>query len=136
MNSAMTGTHTPGPCLTALSSQVGKHLLEAFADRDEVVGDDNLRPQSHLSADAKLYLGQGRDAGQAAALLRDVRSWFEGRGVGRALGLPWGDPALALGFAPVAELDRGCPSLAGLETEEEVLLRVGCFPRVLGLEPG
>ena len=116
-------------------AQVGKHLLEAFWDSDEVVGDDNLRPQAHLSADVKLFLGASWDATRSEMLRRDLRAWFVAREVGAALGgVPWGHPSLALGYAPVAAIDRGCPALAGL-SDAGVVDKLGRFPRIAGLEP-
>jgi len=114
--------------------EVGKHLLEAFVDGDEVVGDSNLRPQSHLSADVKLHLGPTWPATRSRMLQRDAAAWFQERGMAASLGAPWGSPSLTFGYAPVAELDRSCMALAGLE-EQAVVARIGAFPTILGLRP-
>lgn len=123
---AVDGTHSV--CVL----QVGKHLLEAFQDGDEVVGDDSIRPQSHLSADAKLFLGRSWDAAQAEMAKRDIHHWFEHGNIGKRIGIPWGSPRLAIGYGPIAELDRFCPALLGLD-DAETVAKISKFPTIVAM---
>lgn len=114
--------------------QVGKHVLEAYQDRDTVVGAANLRPQAHLSADAKAFFGADWGPSRSEGTARELRAWWDAHGLAAATGRAWGDPALALGYAPVARLDRRCPALLGLD-DEAVVAAIACHPTLHSLCP-
>jgi hypothetical protein len=113
---------------------VGKHLLEIFQDDDvDECGDDNVRPQSHLSADVQLFLGPTMCEEEAAQKLQDFFEWL------RASPLPargWdaaADPAaLCLGRLPVADLDRNSAAVLGL-SEEEIVDKVADYQQICSL---
>jgi len=121
-------------CLYLNYCEVGKHVLEAYQDRDTVVGVANLRPQAHLSADAKAFFGADWGPSRSEGTARELRAWWDAHGLAAATGRAWGDPALALGYAPVARLDRRCPALLGLD-DEAVVAAIACHPTLHSLCP-
>jgi len=84
---------------------VGKHLLEACWDNDQVTG--VLRPQTHMSADTLLWFGPSPSTEELAELEAMLDEWWEREGIEARFGRH--DPKSALGYLPVADLcrDRG-----------------------------
>ena len=99
---------------------VGKPVLDVFLNQDEVLGDDNIRPQRHWSADWMIKFGQPLPEEMITAMESQFDSWFtEKEQFFNNLGIERG-PKLALGQIPVADLDRYCEECIGLNDEEIV----------------
>ncbi|HZF53776.1 MAG TPA: hypothetical protein VE093_34265 [Polyangiaceae bacterium] len=110
--------------------EVGKQLWDVFRDKDEVVGDDNIRPLRYYSADAFLWFGEDRDPAWVRKQLEDFSGWWDARRADlEALGFRKDDPRNAIGSIPVADLDRQSGSIAGM-SEDEILDLIGKHPWV------
>ena len=82
---------------------VGKHLLEACWDRDDVAC-VQLRPQTHISCDTLLWFGASPSAAEAAAAEGELGEWWEREGIEQRFRR--GDASSAVGYCPVADLCR------------------------------
>jgi len=84
---------------------VGKHLLEACDDNDDVTG--VLRPQTHMSADTSLWFGHNSTAKELSDIEAKLNEWWDREDIGSQFGRT--DPSSAVGYLPVADLcfDRG-----------------------------
>jgi len=112
---------------------VGKHLMELFQDDDEdECGDENVRPQRTMSADAQCYFGPSMSEEEAAQKLSDFHDWLRASPHRRRSWCPLEQQQLALGRIPVAALDRSHPSIAGL-SEEQIVDKIADFQELCSL---
>jgi hypothetical protein len=116
--------------------ELGKPLWDVFKDRDDVVGDQNIRPLRYYSADT--FLNFAPSLTLADRLWQSVewlqfRFWWtlHARKLA-ALGFSWNDPKNSIGNITVALLDRQHGPVAGLSEEDIVTLigRYQSFKRV------
>lgn len=113
---------------------VGKHLMEhQHQDDDEdECGDENVRPQRTLSADARCYFWPSMSEEEAAQKLSDFHDWLRASPHRRRSWCPLEQQQLALGRIPVAALDRSHPSIAGL-SEEQIVDKIADFQELCSL---
>jgi hypothetical protein len=105
--------------------EVGKPIWDCFRDKDEVVGDDNIRPLRYYSPDAFLWFGEDLDAARMRQELDEFSSWWDAQHTHlEALGFRKDDPKNSIGSIPVADLDRQSGSIAGM-SEDEIVQRIG-----------
>jgi hypothetical protein len=105
--------------------EVGKPLWDVFRDKDEVVGDDNIRPLRYYSSDAFLWFGENADPAIVRKELEEFSSWWDAHNDElAALGFRKGDLKNSIGSIPVADLDRQSGSIAGM-SEDEILALIG-----------
>jgi hypothetical protein len=79
-------------------SEVGKPLLSAFEDKDEVIGIHNLRPLEHISASFDIYFGESSKYRYDLAFRMRLHRWI------RSLDLDPLDPKLCLGFVKIGQV--------------------------------
>lgn len=110
--------------------QAGLHLYEMFLEQNEVVPDAQILPLRFASADTYLWFGSTTGPRSLEAKNAAIETWFRSHEKRfRALGLHWGDPALAIGWLPVADLT---PARVGLEAQLELVNRLARMHIVLG----
>ncbi len=83
----------------------GKPILDIIKDRDEVVGEDNIRPQHRYSADFHLRWSYGIGHGEEWNKRFD-EWWTQNHNYMRALGFERDDPRCAFGYGVVGHLVR------------------------------
>lgn len=99
---------------------VGKPILDVFLNQDEVVGDDNIRPQRHWSADWMIKFGQPLPDQMIENMEEQFWNWFESKEqFFNDLGIYRG-PNLSLGQIPVANINMQCDVCRGLSPTEIV----------------
>ncbi|MFO0744810.1 MAG: hypothetical protein U1F43_03930 [Myxococcota bacterium] len=116
--------------------ELGKPLLDAIADKDEHIGDDNVRPLRFYSADALLHFGATTSVRDYLAAEAKLFLWWYSDEAApfRALGFTPHDPRNAMGHLTVASLDRERGAIAGLSEaaivdlvgRHQAFLRVHC----------
>jgi len=109
---------------------VGKPVLDVFLNQDDVVGDNNIRPQHHWSADWMIKFGEPLPEEMISEMENQFESWFtEKEQFFNSLGIERG-PKLALGQIPVANLDRTCEECFGLN-ESEIVQKLSSYQFII-----
>ena len=82
--------------------EVGKPLQDVWKDADDVVGDDNIRPQKYYAADFSVRFEQTSKEKEQ----QDLKSFFEwfdrNENFLNNLGFYKNDPKISLGYIPIA----------------------------------
>lgn len=105
---------------------VGKPVLDVFLNQDEVVGDDNIRPQHHWSADWMIKFGEPLPETMIQQMESQFDSWFTDKEeYFNSVGIYRG-PKLSLGQIPVADLDFDCDACKGL-THSEIVYKLSPY---------
>lgn len=113
--------------------QAGTHIYEMFLEKNTVVPLDQIRPLRHLSADSYFWFGSTTGPKALAKRQNDIATWFrENEPLFRALGFYWGDPRLAIGWLPVADLD---PAVLDLADQNALIRKLSSFGSVVSMEP-
>lgn len=103
--------------------ELGKPLLDYYRDRDEIIGDDNVRPLRYFSGDSILQFGPTTPyVHLLRERLRFDAWWTQNEQKLRSLGFRRGDPKNAIGHITVGMLDPTRGRVAGLSRKE--LLRL------------
>jgi len=79
--------------------EVGKPLLDVFKDKDEHIGEDNVRPQSYYSADFMVKFGMDTPDVIYNHRLEMFKQWYSQQ--------DYNFENLSLGMIPVASLETG-----------------------------
>lgn len=109
---------------------VGKPILDVFLNNDDVVGDDNIRPQHHWSADWMIKFGQPLPKEIIADMEQKFWSWFERKeNFFNSLDITKG-PKMSLGQIPVADIDRYCDECIDL-TDEEIVQKISQYQFII-----
>ena len=104
--------------------QTGRHILELFWAKDDLIPDEHVLPLRKLSADTWIWFGPTFGDHWCTTTRDAVKAWFmERREKFARLDLYWGDPRLAVGQIPVADLADRCSSLQRKRTMLEHLSR-------------
>jgi hypothetical protein len=102
--------------------QIGRHLYEMFLSQDDVARDEHILPLRYLSADTYIWLGTTTGPQSLKKREDKIQEWFEKHTERlNSLGFYWGDPKLALGWIPVADL---VPEILDLESQVELLTEI------------
>ena len=111
--------------------QVGRTFLEMYEAQDDQLDDQHIQPFQFISADTSLWFGPTRGAESDMEKLRQVQVWFQQRESRfNSLGFHWGDPKLALGRLPVAQLQE--PLFTVVEMKD-FIERISKFNKVIGV---
>lgn len=113
--------------------ELGKPLWDVFQDKDEIVGDENIRPLRYFSANALVHFGKTTSKSQVSRQLREFNRWWDEKEEFLSrLGFTKNDPKNSLGNIPVADLCRNRGAIKGLSQVETVKL-IGKFPIIKGV---
>ncbi|MGE3759946.1 MAG: hypothetical protein AB7H97_19420 [Pseudobdellovibrionaceae bacterium] len=113
--------------------ELGKPLWDVYQDKDEIVGDQNIRPLRYFSANGLLHFGKTLTSGQVSRQLREFNKWWdEKEEFLRSLGFKKNDPKNSIGNIPVADLCRDRGAIKGLNQHQIVRL-IGKYPRIKGV---
>jgi hypothetical protein len=85
---------------------VGRHILEMYNARDEDAHDDHVLPQHKIAGDFYLWFGNNTSDSFDAYRMNDIEHWFKEKQIDTIVNMQWGDPRLAIGWLPVAEIDH------------------------------
>jgi hypothetical protein len=77
---------------------VGKQVLDAYFNKDEVVGGDNIRPLQYASAAFDIFFGQSTKPSFELEFKKEFNAWIMRQGLDPR------DPKLSIGYIKVAEL--------------------------------
>lgn len=100
--------------------EVGKPLWDVFKDKDDIVGDHNIRPLKWYSADMMIYFLDGGYRGK----INQFWNWFDQNSKFlNDLGFFKEDKKLAIGHIPVARLIT-------TDTKEEVISKISKFNKI------
>ena len=102
-------------------SQVGKSILDAYEDEDEIMKESNIRPLSVYDGSFDIRL-RGWSLKKADSLRNELSTWMACKGVDSK------DKKWAVGWLVVAELIRNG------ETEEELISRLSNMTEVVSVE--
>lgn len=104
--------------------EAGKQILDVYFDKDEFVGENNIRPHRYYSADAKLSFSTPISETKYKSIQNDFKLWWsENTKKLKKIGLTSiNDPKNAFGYIQVASLKRKKGSVAGLSDKEIVTL--------------
>ena len=88
--------------------QVGRHLFEMFQAQDHDLAEEHILPLKLVSADSYFWFGPSSGKSGLEKKYAQIEAWFkQNEELFRRRGLgAWGDPRLAIGWLPVADLDR------------------------------
>lgn len=85
--------------------EVGKPLYDVYKDRDDIVGEDNIRPLKYYSADFRVHFHE-KSKKDVEKFLTGMNVWWDDNfDYLFAKGFYKNDPANAIGNIPVAKLD-------------------------------
>ena len=85
-------------------AHVGRHIEEVFYARDSGIDNSHITPMSKISGSSRLWLGDTTPDGIVNYKLEQIQKWFDQNFIEKRIGIRWGDPRLAIGWLPVAEL--------------------------------
>jgi len=112
--------------------ELGKPIWDVFKDRDEVVGDKNIRPLRYYSADTFLNFapshGMIERIGQRIEWLQFHLWWNRHARKLAVLGFSWNDPKNSIGNITVARLNHERGAIAKL-SEDQVVALIGRHQR-------
>lgn len=113
-------------------SQVGKHFWEMYLTKDDLVIDAHIRPHRFFSADTYLWFGPTLGHDFEARIKQNMQTWFlERKERFNKLGFFWGDPKLAIGYVPVADMVEKISTLVGIK---EFQSKLSEFTRIKNIE--
>lgn len=112
--------------------QVGRHIKEMFDAKDDALDDSHIMPFQKISGDTLLWFGATFGNIWAVNRMNKIKTWFHEREerFGR-LGFKWGDPKLALGYIPVAQMEESLYTGAEIKAFQE---RLSSFNRVISAD--
>ena len=85
--------------------QVGRHIFELFNAQDEIAEDEHILPLKNLSADSYFWFGPSSGKSGIERKWTAIGAWFKAHESRfNKMGFHWGDPRLAIGWIPVADL--------------------------------
>ena len=84
--------------------QVGRHIHELFSANDSVAADTHILPQSKISGDSFLWFGNNSSWCYSQYEIFLIKRWFIKNNIEEKLNMKWGDPKLAIGKLPVANI--------------------------------
>ena len=101
---------------------VGRHILEMYNARDEHAHDEDILPQHKIAGDFYLWFGNNTPESYDMERMQNIQQWFYTNNLQDKLGMSWGDPRLAIGWLPVAEIDPKInkQNLIGLHRLEKI----------------
>ncbi len=102
--------------------QLGKQIMDVWAEKDDFVSKENIRPLHHYSAQCELYLRNGLSPERQKERYALMHDWLVERGYDPQ------DPKLALGWIVLARLNQGSLSQA------EIVAKLGERQRILAVE--
>ncbi len=85
---------------------VGRHILEMYNARDEDAHDDHVLPMHNIAGDFYLWFGNDTTESYDQYRMNEIERWFKEKQINSIVGMNWGDPKLAIGWLPVAEIDH------------------------------
>ena len=85
-------------------AHVGRHIEEVFYANDFTIDDSHITPMSKISGSSRLWLGDTTPLGIVSYKMTQIKKWFENNAIDSILDMKWGDPHLAIGWLPVAEM--------------------------------
>lgn len=113
--------------------QTGRHLYEMFLADDEVAADEQILPLRLVSADTYLWFGSTTGPNSLKNRQKAVRDWFmKNQERLNRLGFHWGDPTLAIGWLPVAEIQG---DFSGLSSQLKLIGELKSMQEVRALRP-
>jgi hypothetical protein len=113
--------------------QVGRHLYEMFLSGDTVASEDHILPLRNLSADTYIWLGPTSSPVMISKNQENIKGWFGQNSTKlNRLGFYWGDPKLAIGWLPVADL---VPEISELKAQSALLNSLSTMTTVDGFAP-
>jgi hypothetical protein len=102
--------------------QIGRHLYEMFLSQDDVARDEHILPLRYVSADTYIWLGSTTGPQSLKKREDRIQQWFEKHKERlNSLGFYWGDPKLAMGWIPVADL---VPEILDLQSQLDLLTQL------------
>jgi hypothetical protein len=113
--------------------QVGRHFYEIFLSQDEILDDDHIFPLRSVSAESYFWFGSTTGPKSLARKNEAIKSWFAKNAEKfNRLGFHWGDPSLAIGWLPVADL---APEIMLLPDQLSLIREMGAMGKVVSLTP-
>lgn len=85
-------------------AHVGRHIEELFYANDINVDNTHITPMSKISGSSRLWLGDTTPMGIVSYKMERIKNWYEQNLLEKRIGMKWGDPYLAIGWLPVAEM--------------------------------
>lgn len=85
---------------------VGRHILEMYNARDEDAHDDHVLPMHKIAGDFYLWFGNDSSLILDTKKIWDIKRWFHKNNIDKIVNMKWGDPRLAIGWLPVAEIEQ------------------------------
>jgi hypothetical protein len=83
---------------------IGRHLYELYLANDTNALNEHIIPQSRISGSSYMWFGNTTPDEFEKKKLDDIKEWFVNNQMSTKVNLEWGDPRLAIGWLPVAEL--------------------------------
>ena len=113
--------------------EIGKPIADVIRDNDSVVGNDNIRPLRHYSADFQVKFVRSLHDVEHSKRLQFIKNGFDRRKeFFKNLGFTF-DKKLSLGLIPVAELNRNDSGFSGM-TDLEIINSLSIFNTVCKTE--
>jgi hypothetical protein len=113
--------------------EVGKHLLEMFIDKDDIVGDDNIRPLKYYSADFKIKFGPDTPPERLEQFTNEFETWFDSnKDYFESINIHK-DKYRALGLIPVAKINREASGFIGY-TDQDIIEELSHYNKVMAVK--
>ena len=85
---------------------VGRHILEMYHAQDQAAHHDHVLPMHNIAGDFYLWFGNETTESFDSHRMNQIKQWFMDQQMDKIVGMSWGDPRLAIGWLPVAQLDQ------------------------------
>lgn len=103
---------------------VGRHILEMFNAKDDDAHDEHVIPMHQITGGFYLWFGKTTPLLFNIKKMWEIKRWFYKNNIDKIVGIPWGDPRLAIGWLPVSKLDHpvSIRDLIGISKIEKIEL--------------
>ena len=85
-------------------AHVGRHIQELYYADDHTAEDHHILPMHQISGSSRLWFGDTTPELVEGYHRYGIKKWFEENNISTRINMEWGDPHLAIGWLPVAQM--------------------------------
>lgn len=83
---------------------VGRHIYEMFQAQDDNIDEEHIMPMNQIAGSLHLWFGKTTSNIITEMRMKSIEHWFKENKIDNKIKMNWGDPKLAIGWLPVAQL--------------------------------
>lgn len=99
---------------------VGRHIYEMFQANDDDIENEHIVPMHQIAGSLHLWFGKTTSNIITDMRIKSIEDWFTKNKVDKKINMNWGDPKLAIGWLPVAEIISNVTQEELINTEKVI----------------